>query len=69
MCQVVDVNMISPSMTHNPIGGWKSSCASADELVSNEDTRDHEATLDQDNVHGPIKPIPCTLLMNHCWVF
>jgi len=48
----------------SPLVAWKSSCALADEAVSNKDGYDGDlATPDEANMHGMIEGTYCTLLM------
>jgi hypothetical protein len=61
--QGMDIRDIrSPTMTPSPIGGRKSSCASASGAADNYDG--HEATPDPDTVDGLIEPTVCSQVMN-----
>jgi hypothetical protein len=61
--QGMDIRDIrSPTMTPSPIGGRKSSYASASGAADNYDG--HEATPDLDTVDDLIEPIVCSQVMN-----
>ena len=58
------VHLRSPSSTASPVGGRKSSCASASDAVERDYFDGLEATLDLDIVDLLIEPTPCSLVIN-----
>ena len=58
------VHLRSPSNTPSPVGGRKSSCASALDAVDRDYLDGLEATPDPDIVDLLTEPTPCTLVIN-----
>ena len=58
------VHLSSPSNTPSPIGGRKSSCASASDAVKRDYINGLEATPDLDIVDLLTEPTPCSLVIN-----
>ena len=58
------VYLRSPSKTPSPVGGRKSSCASASDAVKRDYIDGLEASPDPDTVDLLIEPTPCSLVIN-----
>ena len=58
------VHLRSPSNTPSPVGGRKSSCALASDVVERDYFDGLEATLDPYTVDLLIEPTPCSLVIN-----
>ena len=58
------VHLRSPSNNPSPVGGRKSSCASASDAIDHVQYDELEVTLDPDTVDLLIEPTPCTLVIN-----
>ena len=58
------VHLRSPSNTPSPIGGQKSSCALASDVVERDYIDRLEATPDPDTVDLLKEPTPCSLVIN-----
>jgi len=54
----------SPSNTASPVGGRKSSCASASDAVERDYFDGLEATLDLETMDLLTEPTPCSLVIN-----
>ena len=60
-----EVYLRSPSTTPSPVGGRKSSCASASDVVERDYFDGFEATPDPDTVDLLTEPTLCSLVINH----